>query len=135
MDSNGYDYFSINRTEIEPLRQVEVRNLTANITSITNLGLLSILFSETVKTDFNDTHVLDLEETREEQLQSVINDSCINITVIPAEIRFEEETYDVSKLGLSWTTQSFDNRTLQLQLEFAEPAEISSELSLDRLLV
>lgn len=83
--------------------------LTAKIQNITNLGLMTITFSDIIQ---NVT-------------LSYINSSVFDIYVIPAQDRHLFADFNESEVNLTWTVVNMTQRELQIQIEFLRPVSIS----------
>ena len=71
---------------------------------------MKVLFNESMFTTFN---------------LSLINMETVDIYVEPAQQRHKVESFDLSKVNLTWNVTSFDLDTLEIKLRFVSPNHIS----------
>ena len=83
--------------------------LTAKIQNITNLGLMTITFSDIIQ---NVT-------------LSYINSSIFDIYVRPGQDRHLWSGFNESEVNLTWTAVNMTQNELQIQIEFLRPVSIS----------
>ena len=80
------------------------------ISSVSNNGLVKIIFSDIIDTNFN---------------VSLINETNTQMYVKPGNNRQEDEDFDLSSVNFTWTVLSFIKDTMFVQLNFDSPLEIS----------
>ena len=88
---------------------MKITNTTAEIESISYLGVLVIKFNSKMKTQFINI--------------TQINSTVVDIHVNPSKSRNNDN--ESAKLNLTWDTLSYEKEYLTVQLDFEHPYEIS----------
>jgi len=87
-----------------------IENLTASIYQISARGELQLQFSTPMINTVN---------------LSIINSSIIDIYIVPAQNRHEQDGFDLTKLNFTWIATDFVGDMLSIQLNFSNPTFIS----------
>lgn len=87
-------------TGLSEVNQDDKLNVSAKIANVTTLGLLSIEFNSSMKTDgVNLTH---------------INSTVLDIFIHPEQDRHLEDGYNVTKLNMTWEVTKYSGKLLQI---------------------
>ena len=108
--------FSKNDTDANNFK---IRRCSARIHSINSIGLMMIKFSENMKTNMTLTG-------------SELNSTYLDIFITPSDGIDGLKQRD---LNLTWNATSFNNSSLEIQLNFSSPLNISSNLVYDNITV
>jgi hypothetical protein len=100
-----------------PAVPVAKQHVSAHIKSITNSGLMTIKFNETMFTSMN---------------HAIFNESSVPIFIVPALKRQEDESFRQSQVALNWTLKSFVRDTMLIQLKFHKVYHISPLIVQDK---
>ena len=130
------------------------KNFTANITEISETGLVKVMFSAYVETRyFNDTRHKDYEFRRLQEFSgnvstevitkpkfnslniSDLNSSYLELTVIPSDNRNFHSGFDQSYLDFTWECVFYDFNFMLLQLNFTKANKISPNEEWDTLML
>lgn len=86
---------------------------SAKITSISERGLVTIKFNESMQVPQN---------------LSIFNNETVDIYVQPSTSALIDITFNASKQNLTWTVETFDKMNMTIQLKFENPLYISTKL-------
>ena len=120
MDKQGFRFGkSPKKLPSESNQEAQV-NCTAWISDISNNGRVSIAFSHEIDGNYSITE---------------LNESIIDITVIPSNDTVEMANYDKSHMELTWEPIKLDSKELSIQLKFRNATLVSGEMIPDMLYV
>ena len=88
-------------------------NLSAKLTKVSALGLVTVEFSTDMVNDFNLTW---------------LNETVLDLYIEPAMNRSLNENFNLTTVNFTWNVVSFEENKLCIQLEFFKPAFISPEI-------
>ena len=95
-------------------------NLSAKITKVSSVGLVTVEYSTDMVTDFNLTW---------------INETVLDLYIDPANNRSNNADFNMTTVNFTWEVVSFEKNKLVIQLEFFKPAFISPEVEQDQLVI